>query len=100
MINPNDPAFPISNDKLREAEIGPYGLTKREFIATKMDGVPNDSSSRRIAEMLGIPKPPQANIGDLSAEIEVGRWWIRADAAWKVMQADALIAELNKEVKS
>lgn len=81
MTHSDDPAYPIANDKLRDAVIGPYGLSKREYFAAQVD-----VSWNAVMELLqyeGFPKPTFDEK-------------LRARARIRVMEADALIAELNK----
>lgn len=82
MTNPNDPAF-LTEPKtfyLRQPPLDcdtSYGLTKRELIAAMaMQGMCANNISYGIEES-----------------------WDTARAKYSVRLADALIAELNKEVK-
>ena len=94
MINPNDSEFLnsyIAADPPHEGIGG--GLTKREFFALHSHGPGEDADCNYVAIAVGMPAP--VNSGSESPEWSL--WWFRAEAVWKVMQADALIAALAGE---
>ena len=92
MINANNSAFPTSyiGDDAPHEGIG-GGLTKREYFAIHSSGmVITVSDPKYIASCLGWPAPEILDTDN----IVWSAWWRRAEAAWKVSQADALMAAL------
>lgn len=69
-----------------------FGLTKREYFAIHADGFNEDSDPKYVAQCLGWPVP------DISpSDYEAWQaWWRKAEATWKVRNADALLAALEE----
>ncbi|KQZ49754.1 hypothetical protein ASD54_12515 [Rhizobium sp. Root149] len=66
------------------------GLTKREWFAIQSCSLP-DSTHVAFAEALVGRKEPE----DKTDYREIARFWAEADAAYRVIYADALIAALK-----
>jgi hypothetical protein len=80
-----DPHMLIKLDRIGAA----HRKERRERIATAMQPLPAETDPRIVADLTGEPRPKDY--------FEVLRWWIKAEAAYRVMQADALIAELDRK---
>ena len=93
MTDGNDPAYPTIGIQNNEESGLVGGLSKREHFAVKAEGFDADATAEFVAKCLGwsVPTFPE----------EMGRewflWWRSAVAAWKVEEADALIAALNQK---
>lgn len=85
----NESTFPyFSQDEGRDI----IGLTKREHFALQMALGEETYKPELVKTLMGgedFPSDPIENI----------KYWDRFEAMRKLMKADALIAELNKEVK-
>lgn len=87
MTNPNDPAHPqhgwSKDPETLERMKNQGGLTKREYIAAMaMQGICANGAIEKQAPFYKDSTPQSADI-----------------SLWAIEQADALIAELNKEPK-
>jgi hypothetical protein len=63
-----------------------YGMTLRDYFAAKAEPFDGESSHNWIASRLGIQVPEYSDPHDWA------KWYAMADAKWKYMQADAMIA--------
>lgn len=104
--DPNAPAYPVSErrtenymdsggyGRTRDVTVNAGGLTKRELFAMYMPPLDPDCSCNYAGELVGLT-PPTID----SARHDWPVFWRRANARYRVMQADALIAALNEEAE-
>lgn len=92
MKNGDMPASPVSTP-INSDEVF-NGLTKRELLAAHQS-VPNDLSMSWGELMVG-PCPCRDDNGALVFDDAVVRWWAQVEAKYRVVYADALLAELEK----
>ena len=91
-INDGGPAFPTQefNDD-GSHYYSHFGLTKREYLATHMSVADIQFKNFDIAaEWAGIPAPQTSNFSEMT------EFSFKIEAIIRVRQADALIAELEK----
>jgi len=89
MTNPNDTINVILNPTSGEVECS--GLTNREYFAAMLNPNYDEGgiSIYHAENVMGFPPPkndPPANF----------KYWVKADAKFRVMLADALIEALNE----
>lgn len=92
MTNGNDPATGFSTQGSETFGFTLehfYGLTKREYFASQCSDNEDEISIETCVEIMGC-EPPKGN------RIENLKWWFSLRAKLRLMQADALINELNK----
>ena len=102
MTKPDNPmAFPSGekyttwNDMTatqRENSKAPFhaGMTLRDYFISQVQ-VPNDLSRAWGEAVVGsYPKQPDSDI-DLPFGIEVAKWWANVSAAYRCMEADAML---------
>lgn len=90
----NASAFPLFAKPY--ASCGPvteFGLTKREYFAVHAGGLDLGANPDYVAACLGIALPCKHEIDD-DPERAWFLWWRKAEAAWRVAEADALLAAL------
>jgi len=90
IITGNEPAFPRD-----EVYHGHNGISIRQHFALHLSGDFSEWSADTVLKALGLP---DNHLAGKSSE-ESFKEWIRLEAKYKVMKADALIAELNKETE-
>jgi hypothetical protein len=86
--NDGGPAFP-------ESSSGPYpngdviqgrpGMTLRDWFAGQSDGLHPDTTVDYARCFNAAPLPPQ------DERVDWARWWATADAAYRYIQADAML---------
>lgn len=97
---PNDggPAFPVQEQRSVHGDLIQHpdtGMSMRAYIATHRPAA--DDMSVVFAEILnGRPMPVGDGMSLADHTMACQRFWAEASAAYSVMQADALIAELAK----
>lgn len=96
-IKDGGPAFPVPND----ANVnGQEGMSLRAYIAVHRP-LPDEYSPDFGASLIGRNPPKLVEYGNSEGSMQAywkdcQTWWAEVGAAYGVMQADALIAELAK----
>lgn len=94
MSKPNDggPAFPmpISNGGYSIIQ----GMSLRDYFAASVQ-VPDDMGWCADA-LMGEPAPDWTSRGDYDNNIKCAAWWATARARYRLMEADAMLAEREK----
>lgn len=86
-INTGGAAFPSMYDQTFEQNFGhEAGMTLRDYFAAHADGFSDQVTVEFAAEATGMTVPDSHNGYD------VALFWSRADAAYKYMQADAMLS--------
>lgn len=94
---PNDPAYPYVQEQYNSDGSSAWcssmtGMTKRELFAMHMPPLDPESSANYAGIIVGLVPPAT----DATRE-EWSGFWCRANARYRVMNADALIAALNED---
>lgn len=93
MSTPKDggPAFPVVGMSQRNGQaliaVFEHGMSLRDYFAAHAEPFPSDCSASWMASVLGWPTPDLDNMTNNERFL----WSCRADAAYKYMQADAMI---------
>lgn len=80
-IEDGGPAFAYGNHDQGGAE----GMSLRDWFAGQVDGLSEDASPSYCEHLVGRPMPE--GIGRSAFQ-----WWAEADAAFRYMKADAMLA--------
>lgn len=91
-----EPAFPYLYETQGDGQGGGthfahVGMSLRAYLACRMEKIDDDVSANHMAKLAGIlPPDPNATTAVWAA------FWLRANARWRVRQADALIEALDE----
>jgi hypothetical protein len=83
-INDGGPAFPVLYGQTN----GQDGMSLRDWFAATIDGLSEECAPDVGEALVGRPMP--------DGWIEIMAWWAEADAVYRYMRADALLAERAK----
>lgn len=102
-LDPNAPAYPQQDwDPAIKSQRRHFGLTIRAELAARMTFTESDypSTTKEMEVMMGR-KAPSASSADASfpAWTEVLKYHAEFEAKVRLIKADALIAEINREAK-
>ena len=90
-LDDGGPAFPLVVRSHDGQDVGIQGMTLRDYFAAHSSGIPDEASDKVIAAYLGLDSPD----GETPAR-ERFLWLLRANAEWKYLEADAMLAERAK----
>ena len=99
-INDGGPAFPVPHLVTVHGEVVNHGATGgmslRDYFAASVE-VPEDMMGW-IAEALMGEQPPRWTSGnDFEQSMSCAKWWATARARYRLMEADAMLAERAKK---
>ena len=86
-INNGGPAFPVAVPT--EFQFAEAGMTLRDWFAANVDGLSEDASPEYCESLVGRPLPE-------GFAHDAMQWWAEADAAFRYLKADAMLAERAK----
>lgn len=86
------PAFPLATDGA--SVYMESGMKLRDYFAAHARPFSSTTKPNRIAKILGWPVPDIMNMSEWDTTL----WQCRADAAYKYMQADAMLEAREKKI--
>lgn len=90
------PAFPCGYETA-DPDLDKGGMSYRHYLIAHLQ--PPEEISRTWGEVLVGPYPKDDQGQDVGFGIEAIKWWAKVNAAWRAIEADAILAVMDKEGK-